>query len=236
MAVGIIFSLVYYWNYYESILVNKETKERKMIAKKIIAKKIYNIGKSNVVFIESSKQYAIPLHASIEGVSVLELSLVTSHRPRVVFSEEKYLLFDIIPLNRNSKDIGFQAFNQISSVAKDLYLDIEPQREDLKTKLTELKKLESLASFSELYKRQATLYSRASNQVEELLDDNENLSRECYAFILDILIGQELIEYNISNIPDVLEIKISLDDRCKKVSDQYQLLRSEMDEYVSLKK
>jgi hypothetical protein len=229
MATGII----YFFAYYGPMLIKKKEEKE---SKKKIANMIHKVEKSNVVLIGSSKQYAIPLHASIEGISVLQISLENTHQPTVVFSEKKHSLSNILLFSENPKNIGYYTVDQISSVAKDLYLNIEPQREDLKIKLTELKKLEKLASFSELYTRQADLYFRAGKQVKELLDANEKLSRECHSFILDILIGQELIEYDINNFPDVLEIKISLDYRCKKVSDQYQLLRSEMDEYVDLRK
>ena len=53
--------------------------------------------------------------------------------------------------------------------------------------------------------------------------------------MVDILIGQELAKYNTDDLPDVLAIRLSLDNRCKLVSDQYQLLKSEMEEYMNLK-
>jgi hypothetical protein len=165
MAAGIIFSA-----YYGSMLIKEEEKKE---SKKRIANMIYMVEKSDVVLIKSSGEYAIPLHASIEEISVLQVSIGNIHQPNVTFLEKKYLPSNILLFGENPNNIGFHAIDQISSMAKDLYLNIEPQREDLKNKLTELKKLEKLASFSKLYIRQADLYSRAGKQVEELLDANE---------------------------------------------------------------
>lgn len=229
MAAGITYLSAYY---VPMLAKKKEEKKRE----NRIVNMIQMVEKSNVVLVKNSKQYAIPLHASIKGISVLQISLGNIYQPTVIFSEKTYLPSDIFFFGENPNNIGFHTVDQISSVAKDLYLYIEPQKGDLKIKLAELKKLEKLASFSKLYTRQADLYCRAGKQVKELLDVNEKVSRECHTFILDILIGQELRKYDISNFPDVLEIKTSLDHRCKKVSDQYQLLASEMHEYFNLRK
>jgi hypothetical protein len=210
---------------------NEESKKNA----KTIQKKICDIRKSNIVFIESSKSYAIPLHVSIKEIVLLHPTLVNSYKPSVGFSETKHLPSDVVLISRIPKDSGFYSISQISSIAKDLYLNVDPQNKDLESKLTELKRLEKLAKSSVLYKQQADLYSRAANQVQGLLDIGQKLSLECHTFILDILIGQELAKYNTNDLPDILAIRMSLDNRCKLVSDQYQLLKSEMEEYINLK-
>jgi|GEM_PF-4476229 len=218
-------------------LLNKASKHEQ------IDKKIRAIKNSNVVFIESSKLYTIPLQASATEIIVLhptlsggyEPTLSGGYKPMINFKEIKTSLADISLVSKFSRDSSFYTINQISSVAKDLYLNVEPQRKDLKSKLSELKRLEKLALFSELYKQQADLYSRASHLVKELLDSSEKLSKECHSFVTDLLIGQELAQYNADNFPDILIIRMRLDSRCKQVSDQYKLLKSEMDEYMELK-
>jgi hypothetical protein len=224
-------------------------KQQNMLAKKIVeqakartdkkrslADRINDIERSPAVLVltEESNLYAIPLCVSQTEVILLYLNMTSSYQPNIKFSEIKSSI-DKVCLVKRPQDIEFYTATQISSIAKDLYLNIEPQNKDLKSKLEELKRLEKLARFSELYKQQADLYSRASNQIQELLNVGENLSQECRTFILDILIGQELARYNVDDIPDVLEIRLRLDDRCKAVSDQYQILKSEMEEYMNLK-
>jgi hypothetical protein len=153
----------------------------------------------------------------------------------VSLSETKHSIFDVSLIDQIPKNPEFYTINQISSVAKDLHVNINPQNKDLKSKLAELQRLEKLARFSNLYNQQADLYSRAANQVQELLDIGCELSRECRTFMLDIFIGQELAKYNTDDLPDVLAIRLSLDSKCKLVSDRYQLLKSEMEEYMNLK-
>jgi hypothetical protein len=151
--------------------------------------------------------------------------------------------FEIIEANLDEIELitntpsqpDFHTVNQISSIAKDLKLNIEPQNQDLHAKLVELKRLERLAASSGMYKQQANLYSRAANQIQDLLDVNQQLIQECYAFMFDIMVGQEFAKYNVDDIPDVLAVRMSLDNRCKTVSNRYQLLKSEMDEYMNLK-
>jgi len=216
----------------------KTTKESKarIDAERSISKRINDIERSLAVLVltEDSNLYAIPLCVSQAEVVLLYLTMTSSYQPNIKFSEIKSSIDKVNLVNR-PKDLDFYTITQISSIAKDLYLNIDPQNKDLKSKLVELKRLEKLARFSELYRQQADLYSRASSQIQELLDIGEKLSRECHTFILDILIGQELARYNVDDIPDALEIRLSLDNRCKLVSDQYQLLKSEMDEYMKLK-
>lgn len=197
-------------------------------------KKIRAAKKSNVVYIESQKLYAIPLQISASEVIILHPAFLDGSRPSINFKEIKISLSDVSLVNR-SPNPDFNVINEISSVAKDLYCNIDPQREDLRIKLTELKRLEKLAEFSELYKRQSNIYSRASQQVEELLDASGRLRSECYNFVMDILIGKELANYDNDNFPDVCMIRMSLDSRCKQASDRYQILKSEMDEYMNLK-
>jgi hypothetical protein len=198
-------------------------------------KKIRDIKKSRVVFIGSRKLYVIPLHTSATEIIVLHPTFSEKYEPTVNLEEIKCSLSDVSLANKSSKNLDFYTIDQISSIAKDLHLNIEPQRKDLESKLSELKRLEKLAMFSELYKQQADLYSRATLQVKELLDHSKKLSQECHSFMIDILIGQELAKYNTDNFPDILMVRMSLDSRCKQVSDQYKLLKSEMDEYMELK-
>ncbi len=217
-------------------------KERKKLAdakakvQKNLTEKINEVKRSIVVFVRNSNTYAIPIFVSRTDVILLQPTIInSSYQPSIKFLEIKSSIGEIDLISGIPKDSEFHVIAEISSVAKDLYLNIDPQNKDLKSKLTELKRLEKLARFSELYKQQADLYSRASSQIQELLDIGENLSRECHTFILDILIGQELVRYNVDELPDVLEIRLRLDDRCKMVSDRYQLLKSEMEEYMNLK-
>lgn len=197
-------------------------------------KKIYAMKKADVVFVLSDKTYAIPIRFSHSEVVLLYVNFKSSDS-RISFVETKHLLSNLSLTKIDSKNHTAHNIRQISSVAKDLYLNIYPQGQDLNIKLTELRRLEELARSSRLYRQQASLYFRASNQVKELFDANEKLSRECYAFIRDILIGQELMKYNVDDMPDILTARISLDNRSKEVSDQYHLLKSEMDEYMNLK-
>ncbi len=210
-----------------------------------VKRKINDIRKANIVFIESSKLYAIPVHASFKEIVLLHPTLVnipeasknyfSQKEPYVSFSETKHLISDVSLINEIPRDPEFHTINQIASVAKDLHVNIDPQNEDLRFKLAELQRLEKLARFSNLYNQQADLYARAAKQVQELLDIGYKLRRECSTFMLDILIGQELAKYNADDLPDVLAIRLSLDNRCKLVSDRYQLLKSEMEEYMNLK-
>ena len=245
IGVGAIFLLVYFIDIRNKKRKEKLKKNKREIAdaenavKRYLAKKtkrISEIKKSAVVFKKDSNIYAIPIFVSHTDVILLHPTLInSSYQTSIKFSEIKSSTHDIELVNDTPQDPEFYAIAQISSVAKDLYLNIDPQNKDLKSKLTELKRLEKLARFSELYKQQADLYSRASSQIQELLNIGEKLSQECHTFILDILIGQELVRYNVDDIPDVLEIRLRLDDRCKIVSDQYQILKSEMEEYMNLK-
>jgi Ca2+/Na+ antiporter len=214
-------------------------------AEKRIKKKIHNMKKSNIVYVISKKLYAISLKVSDTEIVLLHPTLLnvpeasknyfSQKEPYVSFSETKHLISDVSLVNGIPPNPAFYTINQIASVAKDLYINIDPQNEDLRSKLAELQRLEKLARFSNLYNQQADLYSRAAKQIQELLDIGYKLRRECSTFMVDILIGQELAKYNTDDLPDVLAIRLSLDNRCKLVSDQYQLLKSEMEEYMNLK-
>lgn len=242
IGVGAIFLLAYLISIGNKKRQEDLKKEKRKLAdakskvQKNLNEKINEVNRSIVVFKPNSNTYAIPIFVSRTDVILLHPTIInSSYQPSIKFSEIKSSIGEIDLISGTPRDTEFHAIAQISSVAKDLYLNIDPQNKDLKSKLTELKRLEKLARFSELYKQQADLYSRASSQIQELLDIGEKLSRECHTFILDILIGQELVRYNVDDIPDVLEIRLRLDDRCKIVSDQYQILKSEMEEYMKLK-
>ena len=242
IGVGAIFLLAYLISIGNKKRQQDLKKEKRKLAdakskvQKNLNEKINEVKRSIVVFTTNSNTYAIPIFVSRTDVILLHPTIInSSYQPSIKFLEIKSSIGEIDLISGTPKDPEFHAIAQISSVAKDLYLNIDPQNKDLKSKLTELKRLEKLARFSELYKQQADLYSRASSQIQELLDIGEKLSRECHTFILDILIGQELVRYNVDDIPDVLAIRLRLDDRCKIVSDQYQILKSEMEEYMKLK-
>jgi hypothetical protein len=236
-----IFTIVLFPLWVNDISRSKASSEQA----KQIQRKINDIKKNNIVFIENSKSYAIPLHVWTTKIVLLHPTLVnvpepsknycSQKEPYVSFSETEHLLSDVSLVNGIPTDPAFYAISQIASVAKDLYINIDPQNEDLRSKLAELQRLEKLARFSNLYNQQADLYSRAAKQIQELLGISYKLSRECSTFMVDILIGQELAKYNTDDLPDVLAIRLSLDNRCKLVSDQYQLLKSEMEEYMNLK-
>jgi hypothetical protein len=195
-----------------------------------------DINKSNVVICKKigaeSKIYVIPVCDS-NGSQVFLHPIINGNT--VGFEIIRASISEIKLITNTPSQSDFYAVNQISSIAKDLKLNIEPQNQDLHTKLAELKRLEKLAASSGMYKQQANLYSRAANQIQDLLNVNQQLIQECYAFMFDIMVGQELAKYNVDDIPDVLAVRMSLDNRCKAVSDRYQLLKSEMDEYMNLK-
>ncbi len=199
--------------------------------------KTNNINKSNVVvykekFGDKSKAYVIPLCDST-GNQVFLHPIINGHT--VGFKIIRTSIDEIELITNTPSQPNFYAVNQISSMAKDLKLNIEPQNQDLHAKLVELKRLERLATSPGMYKQQANLYSRAANQIQDLLDVNQQLIQECYAFMFDIMVGQEFAKYNVDNIPDILAVRMSLDNRCNIVSNRYQLLKSEMDEYMNLK-
>jgi hypothetical protein len=127
------------------------------------------------------------------------------------------------------------AIRQVSSVAKKLVIEIRPQNKELEQKFNELKRLEELANSSDLYALQANLYRRAKEQVLNLLESGRKLDGECHKFVRETLIGEELMKYNPENIPDVSQVKLSLDYQCDQISSEYQRLKSEIQEYNNLK-
>jgi hypothetical protein len=204
-----------------------------------LQKHIQSINSSKVVFVKSQQLYAIPIHASFTDVSTLHPSIVNSNpkQPKINISVKKYPLPDIYLVDKASKDLKLYSINQMSSLVKNLYLEVEPQEKELKEKLFKVKELEKLAKLSRLHNSKSDVYSKIGVQIKSLLEDNQKLGQEYKDFIFDILVGQELESHysNLENIPDVLKIQINLNHKYKLVSDEYQFILSEMDEYIKLK-
>lgn len=196
--------------------------------------KILILLKSDVVVLPATKTFAIPLKKV--GRSKIRLLVPELRDSCVNFKQEDYSPSEVGLIRRKSVRRKTSSIRQISSMAKELVEKIQTQQIDLGDRLDELTRLEKLATSSEIYGELAQLYSRAKLQVWNLLQSNYQLEKECEQFIREVLIGGELANYNLDNIPDVLDVKIRLDSRCKQVGAEYEHLKLQMQVYNILKR
>jgi hypothetical protein len=195
--------------------------------------KISILLKSDVVVLPATKTYAIPLR--MVGRSKIRLLIPELLDSYVNYKQENFSPGNVSLIKRKSTHHKTSAIRQISGIAKELVDKIQTQQVDLGDRLDELTRLEKLATSSEIYGEQAKLYSRAKLQIWNLLQSNYQLEKECEQFIREVLIGGELANYDLNNIPDVLDVKIRLDSRCKQVAAEYEHLKLEMQAYNILK-
>jgi hypothetical protein len=193
--------------------------------------KISMLLKSYVVFLPATKTYAIPLRMVGSKIRLLIPELRDSY---VNYSQGDFSPSDISLIRRSTRQKAW-SIRQISGTAKELFEKIKTQQDDLGDRIDELTRLENLARSSELYAKQAQLYSRAKLQIWNALQSNYVLEKECEHYIREVLIGGELANYDLANIPDILDIKIRLNSRCKQVSAEYEYLKLEMQAYNILK-
>jgi hypothetical protein len=195
--------------------------------------KISILLKSDVVLLPDTKTYAIPLR--MVRSSKIRLLIPELHDSYVNYRQENFSPSDVSLIRRKSKHQKTWAIRQISGMAKELVEQIQTQQNDLGDRLEELTRLEELARSSEVYGEQAQLYSRAKLQIHNLLQSNYQLEKEYEQFIREVLIGGELADYDLNNIPDVLDVRIRLDSKCKQVAAEYEYLKLEMQAYNILK-
>jgi hypothetical protein len=195
--------------------------------------KISILLKSDVVVLPATNTYAIPLR--MVGRSKIRLLIPELRDSFVNYRQENFSPSDVSLIRKKSTHQKTWSIRQISSVAKELVEKIQTQQDDLGDRLDELTRLEKLAKSSEIYGEQAQLYSRAKLQIWNLLQSNYQLEKECEQFVREVLIGGELANYDLNSIPDVLDVKIRLDSRCKQVAAEYEHLKLEMQAYNILK-
>lgn len=195
--------------------------------------KILIIVKSDVVFLPATKTYAIPLR--MVGRSKVRLLIPELRDSYVNYSQRDFSPSDVILISRKSTPQKVWSIRQIAGIAKEIVEKIQTQQDDLGDQIDELTRLEDLARSSEIYAKQAQLYSRAKLQVWNLLQNNYQLEKECQHFIREVLIGGELANYDPDSIPDILDVKIRLDSRRKQVAAEYEYVKLEMQAYNILK-
>jgi hypothetical protein len=189
--------------------------------------------KSDVVVLTATKTYAIPLRRV--GRSKIRLLILELRDSYVNYSQGNFSPSDVSLIRRKSTRQKAWSIRQISGMAKELVEKIQTQQDDLGDRIDELTRLEKLATSSEIYAKQAQLYSRAKLQIWNLLQSNYQLEKECEHFIREVLIGGELANYDLDDMPDILDVKIRLDSRCKQVAAEYDYLKLEMQAYNLLK-
>ena len=195
--------------------------------------KISILLKSDVVVLPATKTYGIPLR--MVGRSKIRLLIPELRGSYVNYRQENFSPSDVSLIRKKSAHQKTWSIRQISGTAKELVEKIQTQQDDLGERLDELTRLEELAKSSEIYGEQAQLYSRAKLQIWNLLQSNYQLEKEYEEFIREVLIGGELANYDLNNIPDVLDVKIRLDNRCKQVAAEYEHLKLEIQAYNILK-
>ena len=97
-----------------------------------------------------------------------------------------------IPRSEPKQNANYQTTKQLSSLTKEIFLEINPQLSRLEKQDAELERLEKLVSSSEIYLSKAHLYKRAKVQVQQLIQQAEDLKHEYSKCIRELSTGQKL--------------------------------------------
>ncbi len=122
---------------------------------------------------------------------------------------------------------------RLNGVIKNLIFDINPKLEQLYQKRDELTRLKNLAASSEIYSSQTGVYERAIVQIQSIIEGAEKFRYDCLKFIRETLIERELVKSQID--PDLLDWKISFDEKSQALQEKYDNWREEVKAYLSLK-
>ncbi|MBR8831950.1 MAG: hypothetical protein N5P05_002551 [Chroococcopsis gigantea SAG 12.99] len=211
-------------------------------------RRIGRILDSEVIFIPSANLYAIPLDVrENERTSVdINNNNLTSNKSWSVKSVYPELdnydihlrslavdLKQIKLINDNQKNYDYQNIARLNSVIKNLIFEINPKLEELYQKRDELTRLKNLAASSEIYGAQTAVYERAIAQVQSVIEGAEKFRHECLKFVRETLIERELVRADID--PDLLDWKLSFDEKSQSLQEKYETWREEVKAYLSLK-
>jgi hypothetical protein len=210
---------------------------------------------TNVIFLPKQQAYAIPIDLFQQEREIVRTTanrtykhrrkewMVKSIRPELngdqvefVESIDRIDQAEIIPEDTHASNFDLNIARQVSRPSKDIYCKVQPKLIEFKQTVAELKQKEKLAKSSAIYTKQAQLFSRASEQVEKLIDDNERYRNQCLEFIRETLIGAELARFNPDILPDPLEWNLRLQTKRKELDEQFQKLRDEMATFSELSK
>jgi hypothetical protein len=255
LIVPLLYLIVQYWTIVLGILMTS-------LAILLLGQAIYHFGyvgrklkairEGKVLQVLSQNLYSIPLEIIPQQQAIekklykIPLNykksnwLIKSVKPQLTKEGISFKVFchelnQVKVPQKRPKDSGFELMQAIAVPTQEVLSKIEPQIAEFNEQLAKLVELRDLAASSEVYTQQAEVYGRAIAQIADLVNNAEDLKRECLKFVRENLIGAELAKYNPDNLPEITQ-KIEFEAKYKAINEKYELLREEVKAYFELKK
>lgn len=119
---------------------------------------------------------------------------------------------------------------ELAPVIKE-HLKLELDMIALENQLVKINKIAELVAVSDLYSSQLSIYERAIDETEKLINKVEELSRVYVRIVKETLIGTRIAEFN----PDLmLDLHVPLDEQYDRVKSEYQFMKDSAHAYYEL--
>ncbi|GFE70646.1 hypothetical protein [Chroococcus sp. FPU101] len=217
-----------------------------------IGRKLTAIRQGKVLQLLAQNQYSIPLEVIEQQQEVKKTLfkipinykksswLIKSVKPQLTKEGISFKIFanelnQVKIVQKQSKNSTFELMNKIAIPTQEVISKIEPQITEFNEQISKLEELRSLAASSEVYHQQAEVYGKAIAQITDLVNNAEELKKECLKFVRENLIGAELAKYNPDHLPEITQ-KIEFEAKYQAIKEKYDLLREEVKAYFELRK
>ncbi|OPF16584.1 hypothetical protein B1L04_10235 [Microcystis aeruginosa KW] len=210
--------------------------------------KIDRILGSDVIYIPEKKLYSIPLdvlkmerqivnsnHQQLTSVTTWKVKTIhpTITETEIQFHDITVDLQQVHLIKSDLNNYDYTNTRRLAPLVKTLLFEINPKIASLVEKKNQLHRLRNLAASSEIFHSQTSLYDRAINQVQLIIDQAETLRQECLKFIRETLIERELLQSDIDT--NLVDCTLDFASQYQLIQEKYQLWKEEVQAYFELK-
>lgn len=203
-------------------------------------RQIQTVRGSNVVIVEGATDrypnlplgnFAVPNRfRSPDRIQVVFPMLTDAGDVEYIYSWHSLSAVTPMQLSRSHRQNKVRVMAELAPVIKE-HLKLELDMIALENQLVKINKIAELVAVSDLYSSQLSIYERAIDETEKLINKVEELSRVYVRIVKETLIGTRIAEFN----PDLmLDLHVPLDEQYDRVKSEYQFMKDSAHAYYEL--